>query len=801
MKNNIVSKKNIELFIEYCKNDNLDGIKNLYSNTDYNNWIFDILNKNDIYFDEDIICFLARYGYLEVAKYIYSIDKDKINLYQKNNEPIVLACQEKNIDFVKWLYNLTPDIDIFTDNIILCSASTNEHTDILLWYIQSLSFENNLKNDDKIDGINLLFDYLSLYNKLDIYIDAINIFDLNIEVQLKKNIKNTFKNNNSCIMNYLLDKVDISPYIDIIYYHSCKINNLYAIKYLINNNYTELISFQNIYTTAFYSNSIEICEYIETIYPEEIRNVNGYTIINNMDFTYIELKTLKYFYTILSNYNSNINKHLIVQIIMLLCSVNKLNEAKYTRNFFMIDDFDLSNNDIIFYLDNILIQYNIELLEWVMDRLNINKKRLYEDYLSINLLDKIILNRFDNKADKLEFIKYLFKERKLIKFYRDKLNSKIIYKSLTNLDSNIINFLYEENNNILENGNGLLIKLCYINKFDIFNWYLTKRSIYSKENIYFYLLQSCKAGNVDIAKYMYYRYELNITKYHYIRAFRQCFISGNVILIIWFYSLWNKYLSSKFKISLEREWINICKNNNVQLIRFILENPNIKINLADGFNTVCSYGLLNLAKNMYNINNNLRVSNNVIVDMFTNGYIHLINWYLTISDIDISILNNNIIRTILIRGMTDTFNIILKINPNTNIRGLNDGIYRVMCNVGNTYMVRYLATQYDFYDYKFRDNEIIPIIKDSPEYYYEKKEFFKLIEYYNLKQIDKDDKTYKFDNLNELCGICYENDCKITTNCNHNYCVECLFKWYIFKNTNCPFCREDLNLKDSTYIK
>ena len=187
--------------------------------------------------------------------------------------------------------------------------------------------------------------------------------------------------------------------------------------------------------------------------------------------------------------------------------------------------------------------------------------------------------------------------------------------------------------------------------------------------------------------------------------------------------------------------------------------------------------------------------------MFTNGYIHLINWYLTISNIDISILNNNIIRTILIRGMTDTFNIILKINPKTNIRGLNDGIYRVMCNAGNTYMVRYLATLYDFYDYKFRDNEIIPIIKDSPEYYYEKKEFFKLIEYYNLKQIDKDDKTYKIDNLNELCGICYENDCKIITNCNHNYCVECLFKWYIFKNINCPFCREDLNLKDSIYIK
>ena len=77
------------------------------------------------------------------------------------------------------------------------------------------------------------------------------------------------------------------------------------------------------------------------------------------------------------------------------------------------------------------------------------------------------------------------------------------------------------------------------------------------------------------------------------------------------------------------------------------------------------------------------------------------------------------------------------------------------------------------------------------EYYYENRYYDKLIEYYNISEINI--------KLSE-CLICYQNKSNLVTNCNHNYCLDCIFKWYIYNKHNCPYCRQDINLNECKII-
>jgi len=41
------------------------------------------------------------------------------------------------------------------------------------------------------------------------------------------------------------------------------------------------------------------------------------------------------------------------------------------------------------------------------------------------------------------------------------------------------------------------------------------------------------------------------------------------------------------------------------------------------------------------------------------------------------------------------------------------------------------------------------------------------------------------------CVICKVNDINIQTNCNHNFCRECINEWYD-KHKTCPCCRKNI---------
>ena len=72
-----------QLFRMLCKQNKINILKYIYEKTKYLDWNFKILSNDDIYTNEDLFCFCARYAYLEIAKFIYLRDKENIDLLRK----------------------------------------------------------------------------------------------------------------------------------------------------------------------------------------------------------------------------------------------------------------------------------------------------------------------------------------------------------------------------------------------------------------------------------------------------------------------------------------------------------------------------------------------------------------------------------------------------------------------------------------------------------------------------------------------------------------------------------------------
>jgi len=44
--------------------------------------------------------------------------------------------------------------------------------------------------------------------------------------------------------------------------------------------------------------------------------------------------------------------------------------------------------------------------------------------------------------------------------------------------------------------------------------------------------------------------------------------------------------------------------------------------------------------------------------------------------------------------------------------------------------------------------------------------------------------------LEDTCSICYESNINYTTDCNHDFCNQCITSW-LLSNNNCPLCRKE----------
>jgi len=220
-----IHRNNNELFINICSKSYFGLCKHLYDNTRYEDWVFQINIPDDIFMEEDLICFLARYGYTELAEYIYSKDRKIIDLCQKYNEPIVLASQNKHLDFVKWIYQFYNNVDIFSDNVIVSYAFVNNNEEIIKWYCEALNETELLDSDVKRIQIEEVGRYACINSNLEIFKFVIDLFKTDISKSVNIYIQLSVKYKKKDIFQYLLYlKEDIYYSIEYISYELAKQN-------------------------------------------------------------------------------------------------------------------------------------------------------------------------------------------------------------------------------------------------------------------------------------------------------------------------------------------------------------------------------------------------------------------------------------------------------------------------------------------------------------------------------------------------------------------------------------------------
>lgn len=119
----------------------------------------------------------------------------------------------------------------------------------------------------------------------------------------------------------------------------------------------------------------------------------------------------------------------------------------------------------------------------------------------------------------------------------------------------------------------------------------------------------------------------------------------------------------------------------------------------------------------------------------------------------------------------------------------SDELFKYACSCDSLDVVHMFCARFNRYEYKMDDEIVIPLIKNTLEYFIHKNEYDKIVQL--MKKTPEAQK-------NEECNVCYER-ANVRTECSHHYCVTCITKWYA-RNTTCPMCKRKLNIKKCHHI-
>ena len=125
------------------------------------------------------------------------------------------------------------------------------------------------------------------------------------------------------------------------------------------------------------------------------------------------------------------------------------------------------------------------------------------------------------------------------------------------------------------------------------------------------------------------------------------------------------------------------------------------------------------------------------------------------------------------------------------IRQKNDELFRYACSTESTTIVKRMCDLWkDIYSFKMdSDDELVPLIKDSLEYYVHNGDTENILKKLKKKKVQGE----QFE-----CAVCYES-ANVQTTCQHTYCAACISQWYI-RNHTCPMCKQKFNIKKCLHI-
>ena len=457
-----ISLLNNDVFIEACKNDNIELIKKIYQLKD---WIFNIKDETDIYTEEDALCFCCRNGYLNVVKYICSTNT--VDIHEKKEEPFTLACQCNHLDIAKFLYDIDPSIDIYVDSCNpFALACKFNNLEVVKWLIDiepsvldSEEFPDYFTESCENGSIETIKYILSVKEDLFTRIDA------------KELIKTVSYTSNQDVLKWLLEKVSISnsDIIDSTFTSACFKGNINIVKYLISiykdveNDYENIAKLS--FNIACKQSDWEIVNFIRTSYSK-INFLEDQQCFKNACLNGdIEIASNLLLLNPELNDQTDIN-----DIFYRICSYNKLEMAKWYLN--LNQDINIEDYSI----DSVIANENLEMIKWIT---SIKPNLINEEKIQ-NLLSGAF--RYSN----IDIIKYLLDYSKdyfdlQSNFYQSEYLISVCFLSY---DRDVMKWLcdnyeipqdYIEDNlddiidSLLENGNYEIIMILYKKYPNIYN--------------------------------------------------------------------------------------------------------------------------------------------------------------------------------------------------------------------------------------------------------------------------------------------------------------------------------------------
>ena len=248
-----------------------------------------------------------------------------------------------------------------------------------------------------------------------------------------------------------------------------------------------------------------------------------------------------------------------------------------------------------------------------------------------------------------------------------------------------------------------------------------------------FFIHACKNGYIDVCKQMYTENKINVSSNNEC-AFYHASFNGHLQVCKWLLTIKPDINMNVFN---EKSLYNACKNDYIELCIWIFTHKNANFDHNHLFYTACKVGYLKLCKLLYEINSDVNF-NDAFSTSCVNEHLNISKWLYEIKpDIDICINNHSAFRYACYYSIVDMAKWLESISQN----------------------------KYKIIDY--HPDSIKYIIQMS---------FGKTREISNVEQ----------------CSICQDIKSNIITDCNHQYCYDCIVSWLNINNS-CPYCRHKLN--------
>ena len=273
--------------------------------------------------------------------------------------------------------------------------------------------------------------------------------------------------------------------------------------------------------------------------------------------------------------------------------------------------------------------------------------------------------------------------------------------------------------------------------------------------------------------------KFNENKFNYLN------ISSKVDNIEIFKWLSNKFENIDYTMNDNILIYNSLVTNNISIFKYILNNVDIDINYNEGILITTAFG------------NNF---NEIIIFLFNK-----------FNNINVLIKNEIVMKYAVEDADIEMLDLLYNYNNNFNLSIDNEYLFRIACKMDHIEVVKWLISKKSNINYSINNHEIFYYVCEHQ--YTEIALFIKNLnpELYKVNIKDNEIESFSVNkilniegfkdiSIVEKCPICLENDSKLITECNHQYCSDCL-KNLNDKNFNflCPLCRNEI--KNIQYIK